>query len=91
MGKFEERNLKTVSLRRICEHCVHYVADIDEDDCGYCLLDLTEDDKEYLEDHTLDNTCPKRVCEILQIPEDTDDWLSSPRLVKYNNVCQFFD
>ena len=91
MGKFEERKLK---WQHTCYKCAHYLNDPEEEYGGYCLLDISPEDRKFIIKHMDDYSedIPDKVYELLGFYMlQCWDWHDSYRKVDSDDVCQFFE
>ena len=91
MGKFEERKLK---WQPTCYKCAHYLNDPDDDYAGYCLLDISPEDRKYIIENIdqYEEDIPDRVYELLKFyMVKCWDWYDSKRRVDTDDCCQFFE
>lgn len=90
MGKFKLRKLK---WQHTCYKCAHYLNDPNEEYGGYCLLDISPEDRKFIIKHLDDYTedIPDRVYELLMFYTKDWDWYESKRKVDSDDVCQFFE
>lgn len=90
MGKFEERKLKG---QHTCYKCAHYLNDPEEDYGGYCLLDISPEDRKFIIKHmdSYEEDIPDKVYDLLMFYGNDLDWYESARKVDPDDVCQFFE
>lgn len=91
MGNFEKRKVR---CQATCCNCAHYIDEIDEDCGGYCLLDIPQEDRDFIIEHIdeYEEDIPERVYELLQVsPVGTWDWYESGRKANCDDCCQFFE
>lgn len=90
MQNFEEREVKLQPTCLTCEHrCA--LGYIEEEDCFYCMLGVSKEDEDHVKEIEFDGKeYDDRFREIMKLKSDTDRREDSPRLIKLNNVCQFY-
>lgn len=90
MSDFDKRK---VELQPTCFTCEHSCAlgDMDEDDCFYCMLGLSTQDRDHVKDIVWGGyEYDESFRETMKLGKPSEGYWDSPRLVKLDNVCQFY-
>lgn len=91
MGQFEEREVRS---QPTCNKCAHYLDEVDEDYGGYCLLGISQEDRDYILENIdkYEEDIPDKVYDLLMFyMHGCWDWCESARRVDCDDCCQFFD
>lgn len=101
MPNLSERKMCSPDTCKTCKHswCVKIETSEQDYDEYYCMLDVPEKDRDYVEAEVADDLggyIPKRsefserFCEIMQVKEYIDLW-DTPRYVECTDSCQFHE
>lgn len=87
MSEFDERKLQHLPT---CWSCKHYYVDSGDGEHGYCLLGLSKEEKDHVDDQFSAIAWDKTTYELLELPED-GSWYESPRGITPDGSCQFWE
>ena len=101
MPSLEDRKMCRPNTCKTCEHswCVRIETDEGDFDKYYCMLDATEEDRDYVESEVLDDLggyipirsdFSERFCQIMHVKKYLDLW-DTPRYVEDTDSCNFYE